>query len=212
MRIMVHIGPAEVGADRIQKVLADKREGLESKGILFPRCAGGTNHTRLYMAVTDPDHIDPLRYNRGFIAPEQQQVLRDTLAIELQKEVERGRPEVLILSASQLGGSLHRVAELERLKALLSPLSDDIRIMAHIDEPARLLVRAYGAQVMEGRAASLDLELQLAEAPDWWDGALASVERIDPEAGIFMETQAPRSGLISSASSHSGNPCSVLAA
>lgn len=191
MRIMVHIGPAEVGADRIQKVLADKREGLESKGILFPRCAGGTNHTRLYMAVTDPDHIDPLRYNRGFIAPEQQQVLRDTLAIELQKEVERARPEVLILSASQLGGSLHRVAELERLKALLSPLSDDIRIMAHIDEPARLLVRAYGAQVMEGRATSLDLELQLAEAPDWWDGALASVERIDPEAGIFMETQAP---------------------
>ncbi|WP_457774219.1 hypothetical protein [Phycobium rhodophyticola] len=37
MRIILHIGMAEVGADRLQSVLADKREGLISKGILFPR-------------------------------------------------------------------------------------------------------------------------------------------------------------------------------
>ncbi|WP_050930529.1 glycosyltransferase family 2 protein [Aestuariivita boseongensis] len=191
MRIMLHIGPAELGADRLQAVLAEKREGLESKGILFPRCAGGTNHTRLFMAVTDPDHIDPLRYNRGLIAPDKQAALRETLLIELQRDIDRAKPDILILSASQLGGSLARRSELERLRDLLTPLSDDIRIIAHIDEPARLLARVYAAQVMEGRAYPLDRELALAESADWWQGALDQMGPIDPQAGNFLETQAP---------------------
>jgi hypothetical protein len=188
MRIILHIGPEQLGADRIQQVLSDKREGLEAKGILFPRAPGGTNHTRLYMAVTDPDHIDPLRFNRGFIAPDKQAALRETLALELTREVERVKPDTLILSASQLGASLHRTSELDRLRTLLLPLSDDIRIVAHIDEPARLLTRIYAAQVMEGRAHGLDLELSLGES--WWDDALAQVPKPDPQAGIFVETQA----------------------
>lgn len=191
MRIVIHIGPAEVGADRLQKVLADKREALERKGVLFPSAAGATNHTRLYMAVTDPDHIDPLRFNRGVIAPDAQTDLRETLADDLAREVARARPDLLLLSAHQLGASLHRRSELERLRALLTPLSDDIRLVAHIDEPARLLSRVYAAQVMEGRARSLSAELALTDAADWWEGALAFCNAIDPQAGVFIETQAP---------------------
>ena len=40
MQIYLHIGLEQVGAARIQQVLADKREQLEGKGILFPRSAG----------------------------------------------------------------------------------------------------------------------------------------------------------------------------
>lgn len=191
MRIMLHIGPEEVGAAALQSVLSEKREKLERAGVLFPRAPGASNHTRLYMAATDPDHIDPLRYNRGFIASDAQAELRSALLLELTREIERVQPQVLILSASQIGASLHRVSELERLRALLLPLSNDIRIIAHIDEPARLLTRVYAAQVMEGRAFPLDQELALADSPDWWNGALAHLNRIDPEAGFFLETQAP---------------------
>ena len=66
MRIHLHIGLEQVGADRLQSVMADKREQMLAKGYLFPRSLGPKNHTRLYMAVTDPAHVDPLRYNRGF--------------------------------------------------------------------------------------------------------------------------------------------------
>lgn len=191
MRIVLHIGPAELGADRLQSVLVDKREGLESKRILFPRCAGGANHTRLFMSVTDPDHIDPLRYNRGFIAPDKQAALRDSLAMELKRDIDRVNPDLLILSASQLGTSLSRRSELERLRDLLAPLSQDIQIVAHVDEPARLLARVYAAQVMEGRATSLEQELRLTSAEGWWQAALDQMGAIDPQAGVFLETQAP---------------------
>ncbi len=191
MRIILHIGLEQVGAERLQQVLDTKREGLISKGVLYPRSPGGKNHTRLYMAVTDPEHIDPLRFNRGYITPQSQADLRAEVATGLKREIEAHSPDLMILSASQLGSSLARTSELERLKALLNQFSDDIQIIAHIDEPGRLLARHYGAQVMEGRAASLDLELEMAGTADWWDDALLDAHKIDPQAGQFLETQTP---------------------
>ena len=187
MRIHLHIGLEHVGADRLQSVLATKRDQLIGKGVLFARSPGNKNHTRLYMAATDPAHIDPLRYNRGYITSEKQKVLRDQLASDLSKEVAQFSPDHLILSASQLGVSLVSRSELERLKALLSPLSSDIRIVAHIDEPARLLVRHYGEQVMEGRGVSMEQELALAGSTRWWAAALGTAPKINAQAGVFIE-------------------------
>lgn len=194
-RIFLHIGLEQVGAARLQQVMADKRAQLLSEGVLFPRAAGPRNHTRLYMAVTDPDHVDPLRFGRGFADPARQADLRTELAAALARDIASHRPHSLILSASQLGPSLARVSELERLKALLAPLSEDIRIIAHVDAPARLLARHYAAQVMEGRAEPLALERAIAATGDWWEGALrhapAIDPAIDPARGRFFETHRP---------------------
>lgn len=191
MRIFLHVGPAQSGTERLQQVLDDKREQLRGKGVLYPRAPGGSNHTRLFMAVTDPDHVDPLRFSRGYETPDSQRVLREALAGDLAKEIERFAPETLILSAAQLGASLHRRSELERLRDLLTPLSDDIRIVAHVDEPARVLARTYAAQVFEGRSAPLSRELEMAKDGDWWQQSLDAAPRIAPQAGQFVETQAP---------------------
>lgn len=191
MRIYLHIGLEHVGAGRLQEVLADKREQLAAKGILFPRSLGPRNHTRLYMAVTDPDHIDPLRFNRGFMMPDKQAALRTEISAQLARDVAATSPHTLILSASQLGASLHRRSELERLRDLLSPLSDDIRIIAHIDEQSRLLARHYAEQVMDGRGTTLDVEMGLAGSADWWDDCLLTAPGIAPDKGLFLENQTP---------------------
>ncbi|WP_417712726.1 glycosyltransferase family 2 protein [Pseudophaeobacter arcticus] len=189
MRISLHIGLEHTGADRLQQIMADKRDQLRSKGVLFPRAPGSKNHTRLFMAVTDPDHVDPLRYNRGFITAEKQSRLYQTLDQELQREVAQAQPDILILSAAQLGSKLHRPSELRRLKALLTPLSGDIQIVAHIDTPERALARHYGAQILEGRDRPLTQELALTQSKNWWQSCLATCPRIDPQAGQFEETQ-----------------------
>ncbi|MFT7593259.1 MAG: hypothetical protein ACI8R4_000572 [Paracoccaceae bacterium] len=189
MRVYLHIGLEQVGADRLQQVLADQRDVLAGKGVLFARSPGGKNHTRLFMAVTDPAHIDPLRFNRGYITPDKQAALHRSVAEDLAREIAEHSPDVLILSASQLGVSLHRGSELARLKALLAPLSDDIRIVAHVDEQARVLARYYGAQIFEGRASSLTRELGLTKAKNWWKASLQATPPINPQMGMFEETQ-----------------------
>lgn len=189
MRIYVHIGPDGPSSDRMQRVLDAKRSQMLRKGVLYARSPGARNHTRLFMAVTDPDNLDSLRFNRGFIAPDKQQVLYDDVARSLAQGVASHTPDALILSAHQLGSTLCSHSELERLHALLSPLSDDIRIVAHLDDPARMLLRRYGAQLMEGRARGLELELGCLEAKSFWEAALATRPACDPMAGQFGEVQ-----------------------
>jgi hypothetical protein len=191
MRIYLHIGLEQVGAARLQNVLNDKREQLLNKGVLYSRALGSKNHTRLYMAVTDPDHVDPLRLSRGYSSASDQAALRNEVAKQLHQEVETHAPDTLILSASQLGTSLARRSEIQRLHDLLVPLSDDIRIVAHVDEQARVLGRHYAHQVMSGRAQSLALEQDMAGTPDWWDDALLDGHEIQPALGQFQEIQCP---------------------
>ncbi len=190
MRIYLHIGPEEASAAPIQSVLANKREHLLRKEILFSRSLGNKNHTRLFMATTDPDHVDPLRFNRGYITAEKQAVLRDAVTSDLTREVEQNSPDTLILSCAQLGSGLRSTSELVRLRSILSPLSDDIRVIAHVDLPTRMLARAYSTQILEGRGITLDAELDLVGS-DWWQDALNLSPKIDPAAGIFAETQSP---------------------
>lgn len=189
MQIHLHIGLAEVGAPRLQSVLRDKRSILFRHGVLVPRSLGRNNHTRLFMAITDPEHVDPLRFNRGYATPQNQAALYASVAADLARELAQHTPDHLVLSAWQLGVSLTQKSELERLRAVLSPLSTDIRIIAHVDAQAPLLARHYAAQVAEGRGRSLNQECALAGKQDWWAESLATQPPIDPLAGQFAETQ-----------------------
>ena len=191
MRIYLHIGPDEASAERVQSVLADKRAQLQRSGILFARSPGVKNHARLFIAATDPDHIDHLRYSRGYGTPQKQETLRASVVAGLAREVENKKPDTLILSCADLGNSLRTTSELERLRAMLAPLSNDIRVIAHVDSPARMLSRAYATQILRGRGLSLQAEFDLVTQNDWWQAALDACPQITPERGVFAETQFP---------------------
>lgn len=191
MKIILHIGFDCTGASRLQSILAAKRDQMTTKGVRFASSPGNKNHTRLHMAVTDPTHVDPLRYDRGYASSERQDALRQDVQNALIKEVETHRPDTLILSASQLASSLVNQSELVRLRDMLLTLSDDIQLLAHVDEPGRMLARHYAKQVQEGRGQTLDLELESVSAKNWWQACLRHVPKIDPMAGQFLETQAP---------------------
>lgn len=189
MRIWLHIGPDPLAADRLQRVLDTARADLATQGVLYPRSPGARNHTRLYMAITDPDDVDSLRHARGIETPERQLVLWDDVTRGLAEEVAKTRPQTMILSAHQFGTSLITPNAMHRLRALLTPLSDDIRILAHVDDPARMLIRRYGAQLREGRSRGLDLEQGLIGADSWWDAALSTHPVTDARIGQFGEVQ-----------------------
>ena len=189
MRIDLHIGMEHCGAGRLQEVLDDKRDQLIDKGVLFARSPGRKNHTRLFMAVTDPDRVDILRANRGFTDPAKQEKLRQNVARDLAAEVDKHKPEVLILSASQLC-TLSQPTELARLRALLLPLSEDIRVIAHIDEQGRVLARHYGDAVLSGRRASLAQELSMTGAASFREAALDGWAPDDPATLSHPDIQA----------------------
>ncbi|GKY88582.1 glycosyltransferase family 2 protein [Sinisalibacter aestuarii] len=189
MRIIVHIGLPWCGADELQAVLDDKRARLLEQGVLYSGALGRRNHTRLYMAVTDPGHVDPLRFARGFARDAAQARLQRMVAQDIAAEIEKHGPELYVVSAHQLV-TLPNRSELERLRDLLAPHSDDITVLAHLDEQARVLLRHYAQAVAEGRTAPLEREIAMATAPDWRKAALAGWADISPATQGFPELQA----------------------
>ncbi|MBY5972291.1 glycosyltransferase family 2 protein [Ferrimonas balearica] len=191
MKIILHIGTEATGALALQSALHEKREQLAAKGVLYARSVGKKNHARLFMAVTDPDQVDPLRFNRGFILEDKQRALREEVASDLAREAQAAGAEVLILSMTQAASALTRVSELETLRDLLRPISDDISLLMHVGEQASAMARAYAAQVMEGRATSLAVEQGIGAEANWWQACLEQTPEADPLRGSFPAIQRP---------------------
>jgi hypothetical protein len=191
MRILLHIGPDFAFADALQKQLDAHRGDLEAAGILFPTCLGARNHTRLFMASSDPARVDQLRHARGFVSFDAQRRLQEAVRTALTQEITRTQPRWLVLSAHQFGTTLTQTSELERLRDWLSQLSDDVTVMAHVDEPARMLARHYGHQLHDGRTADLHAEFSLLETPSYWQSALQAQPDATPDHGIFPEISGP---------------------
>ncbi|MCP5071979.1 MAG: glycosyltransferase family 2 protein [Rhodobacteraceae bacterium] len=190
MKAFIHIGVAHCGAEQIQAVLNDKRDQLAKKSVLYPSSPGRKNHTKLFMAMTDPRHLDPLRYHRGHGPAQKQAILREKLQHGLEAEIEQVQPNTLILSAHQLSVSLLHDGELQRLKDFVSQFAKDITVVMHIDEQARVLARHYSEQVMSGRYAPLGQELKL-DKGNWAELALVAHQSIEPHLNRFPEVQAP---------------------
>jgi len=186
MRLTLLIGPTEKGAARLRNILQQRREALLKQGIL----AADWNHVRLYAACADPEAVGLLRYRRGLDSPLVGATLREEFAALIPRELAETRARHVVLSAAQLGNLLPQPAEIERLQALLTPYFDDIQIVAHLDEQARLLAAHYAFAVTEGRRHTLDQELALAGRGSWWQNALNGAEN-EPDFGLFPDVQRP---------------------
>ena len=190
MKLWLMLTPEALGAARLQAVLDAKRDALAKQGVVVAQSIGRKNHTRLAMAATDPDHVDPLRAGRGYAGAAAQARLAVSVAADLAAEAARTKPDAMILSCAQLVPTLTADTELRRLKALLEPLSDDIGLVLHVEEQARALTRLHAEQVWNGRWAGLDRELALAARPNWAEAALADQTPADIRLNRFPEIHA----------------------
>lgn len=190
MKIFLHIGLPFCGAEQIQNTLNDKRGQLMKKGVLFPMSPGRKNHTRLLMAMTDPAHIDPLRLQRGHGPARKQAGLRDNLNKALKAEISKNNPLSMILSAHQLSSVLITESELMRLREFLLGFGNDITIVMHLQEQARVLLGHYAETVLQGRYESLLQELSL-QGDDWFAAAMDARLPFEPHLNQLPETQAP---------------------
>lgn len=188
MRLLLFIGLPHCGLDDLQSDLFDGREALLARGLLVPRFGRKRSHSRLYMAVSDPDRPDPLRVTRGLQAADMQARLRQAVRDDLVAAAER-HPEAgsMVICAAQLSTLAHR-SELERLRDLLRPVSEEVSVVLTVDEQARLLLRHYAHAVQNGRTAPLMREVELARSgADWFTGAVAGWTAAEARPGQFPE-------------------------
>ncbi len=187
MKLTLFIGPSEKSAMRFRSLFKQKAGLLKKAGIATP----DWNHVRLYAACAEANEVGILRFKRGLDNPLVQQTLTSEFKTLFEKELPEIKADHIVLASAQLGNLLHTPDELARLHTLLSPYFDDIRIVAHVDEQARLLVQHYIYAVLEGRRYPLTQEIDLAAQKDWWQAAIAARGDNDPHYGIFNDVHYP---------------------
>lgn len=168
-------------------MLKQKVAPLLKQGVHVPEW----NHVRLYAACAEPDEVGVLRFKRGMDSPLVQRTLTHEFETLIPKELAEVKADHVVVVAAQLGNLLSQPAELARLKALFQPHFDDIQIVVHLDEQARLLTQHYTYAVTEGRRHALAREIELAGKKDWWQGALALRGINEPFFGLFNDIQHP---------------------
>lgn len=188
MRVLLFIGLPHCGLEEFQTALFQHRDRLREHGILVPAFGRKRSHSRLYMAVSDPDRPDPLRHARGLRDAGTQNRLRLAVRDDLLSAVQRDPDATsMVLAAPQLS-TLPNRSELERLKALLATVTKEITVILTVDEQARLLLRHYDHAIRNGRTESLDREIALARTGgDWFPRAVADWTPANAIPGRFPE-------------------------
>lgn len=188
-RIVLHIGITSLGTPRLQALMDEKRGALEKAGVMLAGL-GRQNHTKLYMAVTEPGHVDPLRAARGFGPKAAQAKLLQRVTQQIITDVKTHEGHTYVLTCHQLS-TLPNASEIKRLQAVLSKASGEIEVVAHVDAPARMLLAHYSEQILDGRREGLERDIALADADRWRSAALKHWGKIDPATHHFPEVQAP---------------------
>ncbi|MCR9126557.1 MAG: glycosyltransferase family 2 protein [Rhodobacteraceae bacterium] len=190
MKIVIHIGPMQAGAETVHDILRRAGAALAADGALLPD-APGPHHHGLVMAALDPAHVDPLRAAHGQAHPAAQSRARDEMLARLRQNIADAKPRKLLLVAPHLAGTLRYPSEVARLCRMLRPLGSEISLIMQLEAPARMLARHYGWQVMMGRRAPLGRDLALAADPAAWRAARDAPSPHDAARRDFDEIQQP---------------------
>jgi hypothetical protein len=191
MRILVHVALDHGFSAQIQSALAKARWDLAEGGTLFSQALGAQNHTRLALACGSDHCPTALHHAKDLLGATARNRLRKSVRRALAKEIASLQPETLLLSAHQLGTDLAQPEDWHSLHDLLAPLCDQLEIIMHVDEPARLLAARYAQQVLQGRQAPLDQDLHLLATPNYARAAQNLWMPPDVQEAQFSEIQAP---------------------
>lgn len=158
MRILLHMGQGKTGTTALQRALHLAREALAEQSVLYPVFDPNAVAHHLLIALCEEDARIPPHVVEPYGSIEMTRAKAAEALFRLRAEVEKSRPDTLVLSSETFVFGLRRPAK-ERLARLLRSMSDDILPIVYVREPAALY-RARLLQKMRIAVATLPPEPQ----------------------------------------------------
>ncbi len=157
-RAILHIGTYKTGSTSIQAFLDLNAKLLRAQGAYFPSSLGQPNqHGLAVYALSDRETTGLIRY-LDLRDKEKRELRRleiaEALTAEL-KSLDRGVTTV-IFSNEHLCG-LNTSAEVERVRELLAPHFDEIKVIVYLRRQDQRIISDYTQKVRDGYTKPLDL-------------------------------------------------------
>jgi len=135
MKLVLHIGSGKTGTTSIQNFFVRNAKELSEKGVLYPVSKSvAPNHILLPAGFVRENSI-PIPHNRFYLDnfnKYKEDFSRFMQALD--HDIEKQRPDVLVLSAEQLFRDFSAVSALD-FSALLQPYFDEITVVAYVRDP-----------------------------------------------------------------------------
>ncbi len=167
-KIILHIGCEKTGTTSIQNTIFSNKQLLEKAyGILYPRSLGGKNHWKLAVYACDEDKNLTRLLPKGLDISQFRQGLRE----EFIKEVKNSDADIIIISNEWLHPRVRSEAEFNRLKRLLSAVSNDIEVLMYIRQQDKMAISLYSTSLRAGniKPFSFPKSVKLDSLPYYYD-------------------------------------------
>lgn len=150
MDLILHIGTEKTGSTSIQRALANCRDDLRDKGILYPRLFGSENHMEVAVAAMGPRPHDPLQLHeltrRGMDLPTYQARLQEQLA----QEIRESGAKTLLISNEHCHGRLDTPMAVQNLAKLLGAPFGRVKVIVYMRRQDRMAVSMHSTRLREG--------------------------------------------------------------
>jgi hypothetical protein len=153
VKLFLHIGTEKTGTTSIQNWGALNRDRLGAQGIFYSRALGGTNHTKIYLHALGPESGDPGFAAAGAKTPEARVLLVAAVPEALAAEVQEARRlgcDRFVISNEHCHSRLTKFPAIDRLRALVTGLFDEIEIVAFLRPQIDMAVSAASTVVRAG--------------------------------------------------------------
>lgn len=151
MKLVCHIGTPKTASTYLQNTCAANSEWLARRGVRYPgMLAPDSNHITLFYAAAGQLHDFARDY--GLQDAAAVTAFRARLSDHIADVVETAAPgiDTVLMSSENLTGNLIRPGEIARLRDLLSPHFESIRIVAYLRRQDDALLSMYGEYMRRG--------------------------------------------------------------
>lgn len=154
----LHIGTTKTGSTSIQNFLANNRAYLATKGVVYPKALGATNHNTIPVYLQGKWVENGLQARQKIQSADDYAAFADKLPEMLLTEVGDLNPDHFIISNEHMHSRCFKPAHFKRLKKLLEPVLIDrkIQIVVYLRPQIAHVVSLYSTMLGHGLTATLD--------------------------------------------------------
>jgi hypothetical protein len=177
VKAFLHIGTEKTGTTTIQYFLARNRQNLLDDGFLYPHSPeekdepkfANCTHTKL--AAFSANKLQDMHKYMKITNSETLSKFQNKFQIELAEELNQTNAKKVIFSNEHCSSRLVQKEEIERLKKLLEPFFEEIKIIIYLRRQDKFLLSAYSTAVIGGRTEPFGLpsKEEIEQRYDYWN-------------------------------------------
>jgi hypothetical protein len=179
MKAYLHIGTEKTGTTAIQYFLVSNRKYLLEDGFLYPHSPEETKepklapfaHTKIAAFSMKANPLQDIHKYLQITNAENFLKLQNNFQNELAQELNQTKATTVVFSNEHCSSRLFLKEEIERLRKLLEPFFEEIKIIIYLRRQDKFLLSTYSTSVIGGHTKPFELpsKKNIEQRYDYWN-------------------------------------------